>query len=148
MKKAIIVTGSPATGKTTIAKSYAKKHSYSYFNLTDFIKLHHLYDGYDKKRKCLIVDVKRVIPSLKKLIESSKKTLVIDGHLSHYLPSSYVKLCIITTCDLKVLKERMKKRRYSKDKIKENLEAEAFDMFVTESNENKHKIKVINTTKL
>lgn len=145
MKKAIIVTGSPATGKTTIAKSLAKKHDCQYLDLTCFIKTNHLSEGYDKKRKCLIVNIKKLIPKLIKFIEHSDKTLIIDGHLSHYLPPSYVKLCIVAVCDLKVLKKRMKKRRYPDQKIRENLEAEAFDMFITEAKEHGHKVKIIDT---
>lgn len=147
MKKAIIVTGSPSSGKTTIARKLARKHNYSYLNITSFIKKHRLSESYDMKRKCLVVDTKKLIPKLVKEISSSKKTLVIDGHLSHYLPKKYVKLCIVTTCSLKTLNKRMKKRRYSGEKIKENLQSEAFEMFITEAKENRHKIKIIDTSK-
>jgi adenylate kinase len=63
------------------------------------------------------------------------------------LPSKYVDLCYVTKCDLKTLKKRLEKRRYSKEKIRENLDAEILDVCLIEALENKHKVKVINTTK-
>ena len=82
------------------------------------------------------------------MISKSKKLLVIDSHLSHYLPKKYVKLCVVTKCDLKVLKKRLEKRKYSKGKVRENLDAEIFDVCLNEAKELGHKVKVVDTTKL
>ncbi len=70
--------------------------------------------------------------------------LVIDSHLSHYLPRKIVDLCIITKTSLKTLQKRLKKRRYSKKKIRKNLEAEAFDTCYEEALHKNHKIIVYN----
>ncbi|MCD4666948.1 adenylate kinase family protein [archaeon] len=140
----IILTGSVCSGKTTIAKKLAKEKKYNYLNLTDFIKENKLYDSYDKKDKSYVVDTKKLNKALIKVI---KNNLIIDGHLSHYLPSKYVDLCIVTKCNLKVLKNRLNKRKYSKQKIEDNLEAEILDTCLNEAKENKHKIKVIYTSK-
>ncbi|MAE43335.1 hypothetical protein CMO93_06170 [Candidatus Woesearchaeota archaeon] len=75
------------------------------------------------------------------------KGIIIDSHLSHYLPKKYVDLCIVTKCDLKILEKRLKKRRYSKAKIRENLDAEIFDVCLSESREAGHKTIVVDTTK-
>ena len=81
------------------------------------------------------------------IIEKSKKDLVIDSHLSHYLPKKYVDLCVVTKCDLKVLKKRLEKRKYSKEKIRENLDVEIFDICLNEAKEKGHKVKVVDTSK-
>lgn len=80
-------------------------------------------------------------------IKRIKKGIVIDSHLSHYLPKRYVDLCIVTKCDLKELKRRLKKKKYSGAKVRENLDAEIFDICMNEAEENRHKIIVIDTTK-
>lgn len=147
MKKAIIVSGCPGTGKTTIAKKISKEKKYDYIDINEVIKKNKLKEGYDKKRKSIIVDVKKLNKALINLIKNSEKTLVIDGHLSHYLPKEYVKSCIITKCDLKVLKKRLEKRKYSKAKVRENLDAEIFDTCRIEALENGYKVKVVDTTK-
>ena len=85
--------------------------------------------------------------SIKNNNKNIKNGLVIDSHLSHYLPKKYVDLCIVVKCELKELERRLKKKKYSKDKVKENLDAEIFDVCLSEARENKHKILVVDTTK-
>ena len=46
-----------------------------------------------------------------------------------------------------MLKNRLKKKKYSKDKIRENLDTEIFDVCLNEAKENRHKIIVMDTTK-
>jgi len=146
--KIIIVTGTPGTGKTKIAKKIAKQLNFRYINVHNLIKKNKIYDSYDKKRDCYVVDTKKLNKFLKDLIKKSKKSLVIDSHLSHYLPKKYVNLCIVTKCDIKILKKRLEKRKYSKEKIKENLQSEIFNICLNEAKEKKHKILIIDTTKL
>jgi len=144
--KTIIITGSVGTGKTTLAKKLSKKLNYKYIDVSKLIKENNLSSGYDKKRKCEIIDTKKLNKFLVNLIKKSKKRLIIDSHLSHYLPKKYVNLCIVTKADLKELSKRLKKRKYSKNKIKENIECEIFDICLNEAKE-LHKVIVINTTK-
>lgn len=142
----ICVSGSVCTGKTTLAKLIAKKYKLKYVDVNKLIKKHKLYEKYDRKFKTYLVDIKKLNKFLIKLIKKNKN-LVIDSHLSHYLPKKYVNLCIITKCDLKILEKRLKKRKYSKEKIRENLDAEIFNICLNEAKEMKHKIKIIDTTK-
>src|SRR3989338_3054963 len=100
----IIVTGSVGSGKTTISKELAGKLKAKY------------------------LDVKNLVKLLIKVIKNSKNSLVIDSHLSHYIPKIYVDYCVVCECDLKVLKKRLKKRGYSDVKIKENLDSQIFDV--------------------
>ena len=179
--KVIIVTGSVGTGKTTISKKLAEKLNLHYINANKIVKKYNISEGYDKKRKTEIVDVKKlnealikeigqykkniknssnkIIKSLKtknnnkkpiKIIENKlkniKKGIIIDSHLSHYLPNKYTDLCIVAKCDLKILKMRLNWRKYSKKKTRENLDAEIFDICLNEAKENKHNVLVIDST--
>jgi len=145
--KTIIVTGTPGTGKTYLAKKLAKKFNFQYIDVNELINKNKLAEGYDKKRKCKIIDIKRLNRFLINLIKKSKKNLIIDSHLSHYLPNKYIDLCIVTKSDLKTLKKRLNKKGYDKEKIKENLECEIFDICFNEAFERKHKILIIDTSK-
>jgi len=145
MVKIIIVTGSVGTGKTTFAKGFAKKHKAKYVDVNKIIEEYNLSEGYDKKRKCKIIDTDKLSEVLIKMIKSSKEDLVIDSHLSHYLPPEYVDLCIVTKCRVKKLIGRLKKRGYSKFKIDENVDAELFDVCLNEAKELGHKIKIVYT---
>ncbi|MBD3164455.1 AAA family ATPase [Candidatus Woesearchaeota archaeon] len=148
----ICITGTPATGKTTLAKVLMKELEYPVLDIKKFIKEKKLAEEYDPIRKCDVVDTeklnKEIIREIKKVRKQySPEGIIIDSHLSHYLPEEYVDLCIITKCSLKELSKRLKKRKYSRQKTRENLDAEIFDTCLNEGKEKKHKTFVINTTK-
>jgi adenylate kinase len=149
--KVILVSGTPGTGKTTIAKKLSKEKSFKYIDVNKIIDKMSLSEGYDKKRDTKIVDTNKLNKALIKVINLEKKEktngLVIDSLLSHYLPKKYADLCIITKCDLKTLKQRLEKRGYSKEKVRENMDAEIFDTCRIEALEKGHKVKIINTDK-
>jgi len=145
--KVIIITGSVGTGKTTLAKKLAKNLNYRYIDVNKLIEKEEISSGYDRKRRCKIIDIRRLNNLLINLINNSKKNLIIDSHLSHYLPKKYVDLCVVTKCDLKVLEKRLRKRGYTKDKIRENLDCEIFDICLNEAKELRHRVIVIDTTK-
>ena len=142
---AIIVTGTPGTGKTTIARLIAKKLQFQYIDINKVIKEKKLSVFYDKKRKTKVVDEKKLARELIKLIKKNNK-VVIDGHLSHFIPRKYASVCIVTRCDLKTLKRRLGKRHYGKEKIRENLDAELFEVILNEALERKHNVYVIDTS--
>jgi adenylate kinase len=141
----ICVSGSVGSGKTTLSKKLAKSLKYEYLDVTKEIKKNRLSEGYDEKRKCEIVDMKKLNKFLIDKIKNSKN-LIIDSIFSHQLSKKYIDLCIITTCDISELRKRLKKRKYSAEKIKDNVEVEIFDSFVIEAKEKKHKLLIVNTT--
>jgi adenylate kinase len=149
--KTIIITGTPCTGKTTYARRLARQKGYLYVDVNRIIEKYKLSEGYDRKRRTKIIDTKKLNNVLVKLIQEQKenkqKGIIIDSHLSHYLPRKYVDLCIVTKCSLKELKKRLEKRGYTKSKVQENLEAEIFDICLEEAKELRHKIKVVDTSK-
>ena len=157
--KVITVTGTPGTGKTTIAKKLSKKLNFYYLDVSKLISRNKLYEGYDRKRGTKVVDVKNLNKFLINYIKQFKKNqyknknqnqikgMIIDSHISHYLPRKYVDLCIITKCDIKELNKRLKNKKFNKSKVRENLQAEIFDVCYNEALGMEHKILVVNTTK-
>jgi len=145
--KAIIISGTPGTGKTTVAKRIAREIKGKYVDVNKVIEKYKLAEGYDRKRKSRIVDVKKLSKALIRMIKENKKILVIDSHLSHYIPKEYIKLCVICKCNINELRKRLKKRGYTKEKTEENIEAEIMDVCLNEAKEFGHKIKIIKTSK-
>ncbi len=148
----IIISGTPGTGKTTLAKKLMNVLNYPLLDLKHFIKEKNLAESYDKKRKTNIIDIKKlnkeIIKEIKKVQnQHSPKGMIIESHLSHYLPKKYVGLCIITKTGLKTLKKRLQNRGYSKEKIRENMDSEIFDVCLNEAKERGHNILIIDTTK-
>ena len=145
-KKVIIVTGTPATGKTVIAKKLSLLLKFKYIDVNKLIIKNKLYSSYDKVRNTKIVPIRPLLANLKQIIAKSENSVIIDSHLSHFLSDRLVDLCIVTKCSLKKLKKRLEKRYQSK-KVRENLDAEIFDVCLFEAQENSHEIFVINTSK-
>lgn len=143
----IIVSGTPGTGKTFLSKKLAEKLGFKYIDVKRIIAKHKLKESYDKKRKSWVVDEKKLSKVLGKIIKEPKVDLIMDSHLSHFINPRFVDLCIITKCDLKVLEKRLKKKRYSEEKIRENLDCEIFDICLNEAREKGHNVLVIPTTK-
>ncbi|MBR9676833.1 AAA family ATPase [Candidatus Woesearchaeota archaeon] len=135
----VVVTGVPATGKTTLAKKLAIALSFEYVDGNAIAKT--VSDGYDKIRDCEIIDVKKLNVEFEKIIKE-KKSVVIDSHLAHELPAKIIDFCIVCKTNLKTLKERLKTRGYSKEKIRENLDAEIFDTVFVEAKNNNHNLIV------
>ena len=141
----IIITGTPGTGKTELAREIAK-NGFEYVDANKIIEQNKLIESFDKKRDTNVVDEKKLSDAFVKLIKT-KKNLVIDSHMSHCIPSKYVDVCIVTKCNLKVLKKRLENKGYSKEKVRENLDAEIFDVCLTEAEEAGHKLLIVDTTK-
>lgn len=145
-QKVIVISGTPGTGKSTLAKKLAQGLGYSRLDLSKRYK--EISVGYDKEKKCYDVDFKKFSSLVIKKLRKSEKGLIIDSHIAHLLPKRMVDLCIILTCsDLKRLERRLKKKGYSKKKIRENLDAEIFQVCLSEAKEEGHKVLVLDTSK-
>lgn len=141
MVDVICVTGSVCSGKTTVAKKLTKSLGWKYLDVNKVIELFSsVVAGFDRRRKCKEIDVDELVNVLVEIIRKSKWNLVIDSHLSHYIPRKYVKCCVVCRCDLKKLRGRLKKRGYSELKIRENLDAEIFDLCLVEALEKRHRV--------
>ncbi|MBT4150795.1 AAA family ATPase [Candidatus Woesearchaeota archaeon] len=138
--KLIVISGTPGTGKTTWAKILAKKLGYTRIDLHDHYK--DISTGYNRSKQAYDIDVTK----FKKLVNGFKKNIILDSHIAHLLPKT--DLCIVLTCsNLKKLEKRLKERKYSKKKIRENLDAEIFQICLNEAKENGHKVVTFDTSK-
>lgn len=147
--KATIVTGSVGTGKTRFAKKFAKDNSCRYVDVTRLVKenIKKLGAEWDPEKKCYAVDIARLNKLLVSMIQKYKTKLVIDSHMSQYLPKKYVEKCFVMKCELKELKKRLERRKYLKSKVRENLDVEIFDVCLNEAKENGHKVEIVRTDK-
>ncbi|MFH1408513.1 MAG: adenylate kinase family protein [Nanoarchaeota archaeon] len=151
MRFLIIISGTPGSGKSELAKELSLLINTSLIHLSSYIKQHDLAEGYDKARKSLIVDTTLLTAHLRPDIEKARngnKSLIVEGHLAHTLPSSLFDCCLITRCNPSVLKLRLAKRKYHAAKIQENIDCENFDLCGNEAREAGYKTFNIDTTQI
>lgn len=148
MKKIIVISGTPGTGKTTLANELSLLFKKEAINISNFAKKHSILEEFDEKRDTFEVSEEKLVEKLTEEIEKSEDLMFIEGHMSHFLPKNRVKLCIICKCELKELKKRLEKRKYSETKVKENLECEIFDICLNEAIEKNHNIEILDCTKI
>jgi len=136
----IAISGTPATGKSTVAKLLAKKLGCKYIDLNRIAEKKNLYAGYDSKRGVKIVD----IDLIENEIKTMKVDLVLDSHYSHEIEND---LTVILRTNPRELRERMKKKNWPEKKIEENVQAEIMEICKAEAFELGRKVLEIDTTK-
>lgn len=132
MGKAIIVTGTPGTGKTTLTKLLMDK-GYSTIDVGSRIKEEKLYDFYDNKMQSFVIDDDKLNNYLINIIENNTNInkLIIEGHVVR-LPPQFVSHCIVLRCSIRNLRQRLVERNYSESKIDENVEAEIMEVILSD----------------
>jgi adenylate kinase len=120
----IALTGTPGTGKTTIAKILTGRYGLKVVDLNEVVRTHRYYTGWDEQRECLIVDLEAL------RAHQFLDDLVFEGHLSHVLPVDRV---IVLRTNPVALRSRLQKKAFSEKKINENVEAEILDSILIEA---------------
>jgi len=133
-KRVYLFTGVPGVGKTSVAARLAERLDASYVNLSAHIIERNLYSSKDEASDAFEVDVEKACPVIKHLIESSDRTLVIDGHLaSDIVDRESASLVFVLRRAPWILKSELEARGYSKEKVRENIEAELIGVCLTDA---------------
>ena len=122
----VCISGTPGTGKSSVGRALAKLTGFNLIEANDFARSHSLITGRDKKRKSLIVDT----DGLKQESSKLKGDYILTGHVSHFAKCG---ICIILRANPDVLEARLQKRRWNREKIAENVEAEILDVCLKEA---------------
>lgn len=140
----IAITGTPGTGKTSVAKKLIRK-GYIVLDLNKIACENDFLLGRDEKRKSNIVDIDRLDLFIKKNYINFN-IVFVESHLSHLLKC--VDKLIILRLEPFQLKKNLKKKGWNEKKIKENLESEILDIILCESVEihSKDNIAELNVT--
>ena len=131
----IAISGTPGTGKHTLAKELAGKTGYEILDLNRILK---------KGKKEREVTLKEVNEAFQK---NKKDNLLVVSHLSHFIKSKSIDLVIVLRTDPIILIRRLKKRGYKKEKIYDNALFEAMNGTYAEALEMKQKVFQINNTR-
>ena len=136
----ISITGTPCTGKTEVSKLLSKKLNYKLIQVNELAEKLNAFTGFDKKRECKILDMKR----LEREINKIKGNIIIEGHVSHLFP---VDIIVVLRCYPEVLKKRLEKKYPSNSlKVQENLEVEILGVITSDAIMNNKKVYEMDTS--
>ena len=131
----IALTGTPGTGKTTVAALLP----YRVIDLNALVK-GGLNLGTDPERGCLEADMEGLEQKLAEM--DINELTVLEGHFSHYFADE----AIVLRLEPSELKKRLEARGYPETKIHENLESEVVDVILVEAVEFCGRVSEIDTT--
>ncbi|MGA2783231.1 MAG: AAA family ATPase [Candidatus Bathyarchaeia archaeon] len=121
------MTGTPGTGKTAFSRMLAKQLEAQYFSLGSYIIQHGIYVSVDRKRKSKIVDVSKA-RSMMQAILSKNTFLIVDTHMpEEIIPKDATRMVLVLRCNPQLLERRLRRRKWTVEKVKENVMAEILD---------------------
>lgn len=124
MGKAIVISGTPGVGKTRVATKLVSIIHAKYINLSNFVLNNKLYIEYDEDRDTYVIDEDRLRSIINRIVEEAEGYIVIDSHYGEIIDDRILEKIFILRLHPKILMERLRSRGWSKDKVKENVEAE------------------------
>ena len=145
----VALTGTPGTGKTSVCTAIGESPElsirYRVIDLNKLVFSETLHMGKDEKRDSYAVDMGKLENQVKQEIGlmPDDVDVILDGHLSHLLPADIV---IVLRTEPREIMERLGKRDYSQEKIRENADAEALDVILVEAVEQCDDVFEIETT--
>ncbi len=128
----IALTGTPGTGKTTVAE-LLKKRGYEVISVIEMAR----------KYDCILDDEGEEVEIDVEKLSQFRFDGIVGGHLSHYL---HPDITIVLRCNPLVLKNRLEERGWDEEKLMENVEAELLDVILVEAIEMNSNVYEIDTT--
>ena len=130
----LALTGTPGTGKTTLAKKLGRP----LLQLSDYYET--CSDGRDEGGEWLI-DLERMTAAVAR---DAVPEAIIEGHLAHRL--GLCETVAVLRCHPEELQDRLAGRDYAEAKLRENLEAEALGIITSEALEAGANVHELDTT--
>ena len=148
MQKAILITGVPGTGKSSVAKLLSGKLGIPLLDINKLVSALGLYSSVDEQDGAKVVRLKALESELSAAIKAEKRGIIAEGHLGceMRLPVSKV---FVLRCEPGELRRRLAPRGYLPEKVASNALSEALDYctVLSEKNFGKRKVWEIDTTK-
>lgn len=106
-------------------------------DLSELAERRGIITGYDESRETSIVDLERMENELASFLEGGEGPLILDGHFaSEVVPPRVVTLAFVLRRAPWILMGELAARGFSKEKVRENVEAELLDVCLVDAVDN------------
>ncbi|MCL4135788.1 UNVERIFIED_CONTAM: hypothetical protein GTU68_063655 [Idotea baltica] len=129
----ILITGTPGTGKSTLAQLLGEHSGLQHINVSDVAKENNCFDGYDQVRDCPILDEEKVLDELEDPIEEGGT--IIEYHSCDFFPERFFDIIFVLRSDNTILYDRLHSRGYTGKKLSDNMECEIMAVIRDEAKE-------------
>jgi adenylate kinase len=121
----VALTGTPGTGKTTVAPRVANETALAVVHVNDLIREEGLATDRDAERDSLVADLDALAERV-----ADREDVLFESHLAHHLPVDRV---VVLRCHPDELQERLAGRGWADGKVAENVESERLDLLLSEA---------------
>ncbi|KAJ5071534.1 pos9-activating factor fap7-related [Anaeramoeba ignava] len=136
----ILITGTPGTGKTSLAQQLSQSTGYVHHDISLLAKEKNLCDGWDDEYKCYIIDEDKICDELENQMNLGGN--IVDYHGCDFFPERWFDLVVVLRTNNTVLYDRLSKRNYHQKKLTDNIESEIFGVILEEA-EDSYKKEII-----
>lgn len=138
------LTGTPGTGKSTIA-AILERTGVPVLEMEPFARSRGIY-SYMEDGETLVIDESELAGGLEAYLKDRPEALLV-GHLSHHYGDAD-KVVVLRT-EPSALERRLRRKGWARQKISENVEAEALDICLCEALQiHGRKVSEIDTTRI
>ncbi len=124
IKRILLLSGTPGTGKTSVAKYLKETYDLSFLSLSTIVQEENLYDKVDEERDTKIVNADKLEKYIDPILQERQGDICIEAHYADMIEKPQVEMGIILRCHPVILENRLKKRDYKQRKVDENIQAE------------------------
>ncbi|MEJ5293498.1 MAG: adenylate kinase family protein [Candidatus Methanosuratincola sp.] len=128
MRKAVVITGTPGVGKTTVARELARADGYRLIELNALAKEVGALADQDPRRGAAIIDEAKLRRELSRVLKAEGAKFIVEGHYGEIVPPRFVERAVVIRLDPRVLRQRLVERGYPPSKVDENVQAEVLDV--------------------
>lgn len=140
----ILITGTPCTGKTTLAGELASRTQYKHINVGDLAAQHNYFDGYDSEFECPNLDEEKVLDEMED--EMAPGGVIVDYHGCDFFPERWFDIVFVLRTETTKLYDRLQEKNYNHKKFENNLQCEIFRTILDEARES-YNVEIVHELK-